>query len=163
MSGKPTCFSYFCKTCQEEHLQPLPEGSTSEMELPTSCGSDFPEYPSAMVAVKESRYMEAVEAVAGVRKTFFDGETILVPETETATIKMLVERFGGSVVYGQAREFEFTTKAAKAGVAPKLVRLGWFLGDKIGAVDEAVRIAIEHPGETLLAWQALASSSHRAH
>lgn len=64
--------------------------------------------------------MDAVQALKGVRKVFFDGETILVPESETAAIKMLLEVFGGSAVYGQGREFEFVTKAAKAGVAP-----GW--------------------------------------
>ncbi|MBJ2181748.1 hypothetical protein JC795_26565 [Pseudomonas veronii] len=103
--------------------------------------------------------MDAVQALKGVRKVFFDGETILVPESETAAIKMLLEVFGGSAVYGQGREFEFVAKAAKAGVAPRLVKLGFFLGDGIGLdANEAVRVALEQPGETLLAWQALASS-----
>lgn len=163
MDTKPTCFVYFCQSCQEEHFQPIPPGGLpADTELPTSCGSEFPEYPSAVIAVQESRYDDAVKAVRGVRKVFFDGETILVPETEVATIKMLLEEFGGSALYDQAHEYEFTAKAAKAGVAPKLVRLGWFLGDKIGTdVDESVRTALEDPASTLLAWRALASSSRR--
>lgn len=39
------------------------------------------------------------------------------------------------------------------------MKLGYFLGDGIGLdANEAVRVALEQPGETLLAWQALASS-----
>ncbi|MFJ2456517.1 hypothetical protein ACIOWK_33265, partial [Pseudomonas protegens] len=74
MDTKPTCFVYFCQSRQEEHFQPIPPGGLpADTELPTSCGSEFPEYPSAVIAVQESRYDDAVKAVRGVRKVFFDG------------------------------------------------------------------------------------------
>ena len=163
MSAKPQCFTFFCQSCQEEHVQPRPDNMAPATILPISCGNDYPAWPSAVVAIDGSRYMSAmaaVAAVAGVHKTFFDGDTILLPETETATITMLCEQFGGSVVYGQAQEYEFATKASKAGVPMKLLKLGQavFVSTGVNA-DEMVRAALEQPSATLLAWEALYRAS----
>ncbi|WP_274644287.1 hypothetical protein [Pseudomonas serbica] len=165
MSSKPQCFTYFCQSCQEEHVQPLPDNMSAQTVLPKSCGNDYPVWPSAVVAIDGSRYMAALAAVDdGVRKTFFDGDTILLPETETATIAMLCEQFGGSVVYGQAQEYEFATKASKAGVPMKLLKLGQSVHDVTGqTADEMVLAALEHPSATLLAWESLYRSSMLMH
>lgn len=50
---------------------------------------DYPEYPSVKATVDSSRYMEAVQALEGVRQVFCDGETILLPEAEVKAIEML--------------------------------------------------------------------------
>lgn len=164
MSAKPQCFTYFCQSCQEEHAHPRPESMVPATVLPKSCGNDYPAWPSAVVAIEGSRYMAAMTAVAGVHKTFFDGDTILLPEAETATITMLCEQFGGSVVYGQAQEYEFATKASKAGVPMKLLKLGQAVHDATGqTADQMVNAALEQPSATLLAWQSLYRSSMFMH
>jgi hypothetical protein len=132
--------------------------------LPKSCGNDYPAWPSAVVTIDGSRYMAAMTAVAGVHKTFFDGDSILLPETETATIAMLCDQFGGSVVYGQGQEYEFATKASKAGVPMKLLKLGQAVHDVTGeTADEMIRAALEQPSATLLAWESLYRSSMLMH
>jgi len=68
--------------------------------------------------------MEAVEALTGVRQLFCDGESILLPEAEVEAIEMLRSRFNATAVYGQAKEYEFATRACNAGVPIELLRLG---------------------------------------
>lgn len=50
-----------------------------------------PVYPSALIKVKDTDYMEAVRLLgdAGTDCVFCDGETILVPEYETGAIDLL--------------------------------------------------------------------------
>ncbi|MFJ7794541.1 hypothetical protein [Pseudomonas sp. NPDC096950] len=121
---------------------------------------DYPEYPSVSASVEPSRYMEAIEALEGVRQVFCDGETILVPETELEAIAMLKSRFGAITVYGQAQAYEFSTKARIAGVCDQLLHLGQAVRTCSGKdADEMVSAALESPSATLLAWSALYGSS----
>ena len=125
---------------------------------------DFPEYPSVKATVELHRYLEAVEALKGVRQVFFDGESILLPEAEVEAIEMLRSRFKATLQYGQAEEYEFATKARDAGVAAQLLRLGqavWDIADQDAEV--MVRAALENPSGTLLAWSALYRSSMFPH
>jgi len=125
---------------------------------------DYPEYPSVKATVEPSRYMEAVEALEGVRQVFFDGECILLPEAEVEAIEMLRSRFSAATVYGQAQEYEFATRARDEGVPVELLRLGQAVRDCTGQeVGEMVRSALEHPSATLLAWSALYRSSMMPH
>lgn len=125
---------------------------------------DYPEYPSVLATVEPSGYMEAVEALKGTRQAFFDGETILLPEAEAQAIEMLCSRFNASTIYGQAGEYEFSTKARIQGVSLKLLRLGQAVHDCTGQdAEEMVRVALEHPSATLLAWSALYRSSSIPH
>lgn len=165
MSHKPRYFTYYCVDCKIEHVQPIPEGGLSpDTELPVSCGNSYPEYPSAIVAIPAARYEDAVKALKGARKCFFDGETIMVPESEAGIISLLIEQFAGSATYGQGREGEFATKASRAGVEARLIRLGWFLGDAIGPdMDQAIAQALADPEATLLAWEELADSARNLH
>lgn len=121
---------------------------------------DYPEYPSVSASVEPSRYMEAVDALEGVRHVFCDGETILVPETEVEAIEMLKSRFGAITVYGQAQAYAFATKARIAGVCDQLLRLGQAVHACSGQdADAMVSAALESPSTTLLAWSALYDSS----
>lgn len=121
---------------------------------------DYPEYPSVLATVEPSRYMEAIDALQGVRQVFCDGETILLPEAEVQAIEMLRSRFNASTVYGQAKEYEFATKARAKAVPAKLLRLGQAVHGCTGqAAEEMVRAALEEPSATLLAWSALYRSS----
>ncbi|MCI1021410.1 hypothetical protein HWD96_04115 [Pseudomonas putida] len=125
---------------------------------------DYPEHPSVKATVDSSRYMEAVEALAGVRQVFCDGETILLPETELKAIEMLRSQFKATFDYGQAEEFEFATKARDAGVKAELLRLGQAVCGITGQdAEEMVRAALEAPSATLLAWSALYRSSMIPH
>ncbi len=125
---------------------------------------DYPEYPSILATVEPSRYMEAVEALKGTRQVFIDGETILLPEAEVQAIEMLRSRFKASTIHGQAREYEFATKARLQGVPVKLLRLGQAVHDCTGqSAEEMVRVALEQPSGTLLAWSALYRSSMIPH
>jgi len=108
--------------------------------------------------------MEALSALDGVPKVFCDGETILLPETETQAIEMLRQRFDAAVVLGQAQDYEFATKARNQGVSAELIRLGDAVRCVIGqGADEMVRAALEQPSETRLAWAALYRSSMQPH
>ncbi len=125
---------------------------------------DYPEYPSVKATVEPSRYMEAVEALVGIRQVFFDGESILLPESEVEAIDMLRSRYNAAIVYGQAQEYEFATRARDEGVPVELLRLGQAVRDCTGQeVGEMVRSALEQPSATLLAWSALYHSSMMPH
>lgn len=125
---------------------------------------DYPEYPSVMATVEPGRYMEAVEALKGTRQVFCDAETILLPEAEVQAIDMLRSRFNASTIHGQASEYEFATKARNRGVPAKLLRLGQAVHGCTGQnADEMVRVALEQPSATLLAWSALYRSSMVPH
>lgn len=117
-----------------------------------------------MASVDPSRYMEAVEALKGTRQVFCDGGTILLQEAEVQAIEMLVSRFYASTIHGQAGEYEFATKARVHRVPVKLLRLGQAVHDCTGqSAEEMVRVAIEQPSATLLAWSALYRSSMIPH
>jgi hypothetical protein len=117
---------------------------------------DYPEYPSVKATVDSSRYMEAIQALDGVRQVFCDGEFIILPEAEVAAIEMLRFRFKATFVYGQAEEYEFATKARDAGVTAELLRLGQAVRDSTGQdVEVMVRAALDDPSATLLAWSNL--------
>jgi hypothetical protein len=121
---------------------------------------DYPEYPSVVATVEPSRYMDAIDALKGVRQVFCDGETILLPEAEVQAIEMLRSRFNASTAYGQAKEYEFATTARNQGVSVELLRLGHAVHDCTGqGADEMVRMALEQPSATMLAWSALYRSS----
>ncbi|WP_252090667.1 hypothetical protein [Pseudomonas sp. MWU13-3659] len=125
---------------------------------------DYPEYPSVKATVDSSRYMDAVQALDGVRQVFFDGESILLPEAEVEAIEMLRSRFTATLEYGQAKEYEFATKARNAGVSTTLLRLGQAVHDSTGQDAEMmVRAALEAPSATLLAWSALYRSGMLPH
>ncbi|RMN38494.1 hypothetical protein ALQ64_04171 [Pseudomonas cannabina] len=125
---------------------------------------DYPEYPSVLATVEPSRYMEAVEALQGISKVFCDGESILIPETELQAIEMLRSRFNASTIHGQAGQYEFATKARVQGVPVELLRLGQAVHDCTGqSAEEMVRVALEQPSATLLAWTALYHSSMISH
>ncbi|MEE4178950.1 hypothetical protein [Pseudomonas viridiflava] len=125
---------------------------------------DYPEYPSVLANVDPTRYMEAVDALKGTRKVFCDGENILLPETEVQAIEMLRSRFNASTIYGQAGEYEFATKAGLQGVPVKLLRLGQAVHDCTGqSAEEMVRVALQQPSATLLAWTELYRSSMIPH
>lgn len=125
---------------------------------------DFPEYPSIKATVDPSRYMDAVRALNGVRQVFCDGETILLPEAEVKAIEMLRSQFNATFEYGQAKEYEFATKARDAEVKAELLRLGQTVCDITGQHAEVmVRAALEEPSATLLAWSALYRSSMIPH
>lgn len=125
---------------------------------------DYPEYPSVKATVTPSRYMDAVQALGGVRQVFCDGESILLPEAEVEAIKMLHSRFGAILEYGQAEEYEFATRARNAGVSPELIRLGQAVsGSTVQSAEIMVRCALEDPSATLLAWSALYRSSMIPH
>lgn len=121
---------------------------------------DYPEYPSVSATVDPSQYLEAIDALKSVRQIFCDGETILIPEAEVEAIEMLRTRFNASTDYGQAKEYEFATKARDQGVPNELLRLGQAVHDCTGqATEEMIRAALEQPSATLLAWSALYRSS----
>lgn len=121
---------------------------------------DYPEYPSVLATVEPSRYMDAIDALEGVRQVFCDGETIMLPEAEIQAVEMLRSSFNASVVYGQAKEYEFATKARAQAVPVQLLRLGQAVHDCTGqGADEMVRSALEQPSATLLSWSALYLSS----
>ena len=125
---------------------------------------DYPEYPSVMATVDSSRYMEAIEALTGVRQVFCDGESILLPEAEVVAIEMLRSRFNATTVYGQAKQYEFATRARNAGVPIELLRLGQAVHDCTGQDAEVmVSSALSQPSATLLAWSALYRSSMSPH
>lgn len=121
---------------------------------------EYPEYPSVAASVEPSRYMEAIDALEGVRQVFCDGETILLPETEVEAVEMLRSRFGAITVYGQAQMYEFATKARLAGVSDQLLRLGQAVHVCTGqTADDMVIAAVESPSASFLAWSALYISS----
>lgn len=125
---------------------------------------DYPEYPSVKATVDSSAYMEAVQALDGIRQVFCDGESILLPETEVEAVEMLRLQFKATLEYGQAEKYEFATKARDAGVVAELFRLGQAVSDSTGQDAELmVRAALEAPSATLLAWSALYRSSMIPH
>ncbi|MGI0649470.1 hypothetical protein ACRCPS_31120 [Pseudomonas aeruginosa] len=164
MSDQPGYFTYYCTQCQQEHMQPCFGAPPAEKDRPTSCGNDYPEYPSAVATVEAERYGEAVEALKGKRKVFFDGETILVPESAKDVLALLRDSFGATFVYGYGAEYEYATKASQAGIGGRLLKLGQFVHTRIGQTpDEMVKDALERPGPTLLAWESLARSARTLH
>ena len=121
---------------------------------------EYPEYPSVSATVDPSRYLDAIDALKGVRQVFCDGETILLPEAEVQAINMLCTRFNASTVYGQAKEYEFATKARDQSVSHELLRLGQAVHGSTGqSAEEMIRAALEQPSATLLAGSALYRSS----
>ncbi|WP_219096169.1 hypothetical protein [Pseudomonas sp. UMAB-40] len=121
---------------------------------------DYPEYPSVSATVEPTRYMEALDALEGIRQVFCDGETILLPEAEVQAIAMLCSRFNAVTVYGQAKAYEFATMARNQGVPVELLRLGHAVHSCTGQdAEEMVRVALEQPSATMLAWSALYLSS----
>lgn len=121
---------------------------------------DYPEYPSVAATVEPARYMEAIDALEGVRQVFCDGETILLPEAEVQAIAMLRSRFNAVTVYGQAKAYEFATMARNQGVSVELLRLGHAVHECTGQeAEEMVRVALEQPSATMLAWSALYRSA----
>ncbi len=121
---------------------------------------DYPEYPSALATVEPSRYLDAIDALKGVRQVFCDGETIMLPEAEMQAVEMLRSRFNASVVYDQAKEYEFATKARAQALPAELLRLGHAVHNCTGqGADEMVTAALMQPSATLLAWSALYCSS----
>lgn len=94
----------------------------------------------------------------------FGGETILLPEAELQAIEMLRSRFNASTLHWQAGEYEFATKARVQGVPVELLRLGQAVHECTGqSAEEMVRVALEQPSATLLAWSALYRSSMSPH
>ncbi|MNJ63519.1 hypothetical protein D3C77_594300 [compost metagenome] len=84
----------------------------------------------------------------------------MLPEAEIQAVEMLRSSFNASVVYGQAKEYEFATKARAQAVPVQLLRLGQAVHDCTGqGADEMVRSALEQPSATLLSWSALYLSS----
>jgi hypothetical protein len=81
-------------------------------------------YPSAKVSVGEELYMSAVKALEGIPSVFFNGDTILVPESEAVAIEMLRRDFDATVDCGHGQEGEFATKAQAAGVDERIIRMG---------------------------------------
>ncbi|MDG1581021.1 hypothetical protein [Pseudomonas sp. GOM6] len=164
MSTGPTHFKYFCSRCQVEHIQPISGPAPRLEDIPTSCGNDFPAFPSAVVAIPPEKYMEAMEACCQTPKVFFDGETILVPENEHQVIAMLIESFSGVATFGHAKEYEYATLASQAGIGGKLLILGQAVSGRTGqSAAEMVSQALDDPAAALLAWNALYGSSMLPH
>jgi hypothetical protein len=80
---------------------------------------NYPIYPSTKIAVPPTLYTDAVTALEGRPSIFFDGETILVPESQRQTIDLLIARFKGTVLEKTCgHEYEFATLAQSKGVTP---------------------------------------------
>lgn len=108
--------------------------------------------------------MAAAAALEGVPLAFFDGSTILLPESETAAIDLLRSEFDAVIEYGCGKEWEFATKARLAGVSERLVRLGNAVWDVTGqSVADMVRAAMNTPGATYAEWSALYLASMETH
>lgn len=124
----------------------------------------YPAFPSAKATVEAGRYMAAVAALKGVPLTFFDGSTILLPESETAAIDLLRARFDAVIEYGCGEEWEFANKARAAGVSERLIRLGNAVWDVKGQpVSDLIRAALDEPEAAYAEWSALYLASMEAH
>lgn len=116
----------------------------------------YPVYPSALIKVNDTDYMEAVRLLgdAGTDCVFCDGETILVPEYETGAIDLLVRRFGATVEYGHASESEYCTLAIRAGVSAPLVEIGNAIQKCSGMTpQQMLEFALSSPELALSAWR----------
>ncbi|WP_256659826.1 hypothetical protein [Pseudomonas sp. LS-2] len=121
--------------------------------------AEYPEYPSVEAVIDVTRYQDAVVALNGVRNTFFNGHSILVPEREAQAIAMLRDRYDAALTYGQCAEFEFATKASAQGVSIHLIRLGQAVAGSTGqSADEMVSDAIRRPDDMHRDWGALYTS-----
>lgn len=115
---------------------------------------DYIFYPSARVSISGKHYMDAVDALQGTRSCFCDGETILVPEHESALIALLKSQYGGVVEYGQGKEGEFATKAIAAGLNERLVSIGDSIWEYSGfSVSQMIEEALENPDATDQKWR----------
>ncbi len=125
---------------------------------------EYPIFPSAKATVEPNRYMDAVEALAGVKGAFFDGATILLPESEIAAIDLLRSQFNARIEYGCGTEWEFATRARAAGVAENLVGLGDAVWDVTNqSVADMIRAALNAPETTYEEWAALYRVSMETH
>lgn len=119
--------------------------------------SDYPVYPSVKIAVPSFRYNAALKILFEMPNLFFDGDTILVPESNLLAIEMLKDSFSGKVVErGWGREYEYATLAAKAGVSKRLVSLGnavWSLTGQ--TANEMIQFALSNPSNAYQAWKNL--------
>lgn len=108
--------------------------------------------------------MAAAAALDGVPLAFFDGSTILLPESETAAIGLLRSQFGAVIEYGCGKEWEFATKAREAGVSERLVRIGNAVWDVTGqSIADMIRAALDAPEATYADWSALYLASMETH
>lgn len=124
----------------------------------------YPTYPSARATVAPDQYTAAAETVRDVQQVYFDGATILLPESALEAIELLRTRFGATVETGCGREWEFANKALAAGVAEPLVRLGDAVAAITGvAADDMVRAALEQPQDAYASWSALYFASMATH
>lgn len=124
----------------------------------------YPAFPSAMATVAPGRYMAAAELLEGVPLVYFDGTTILLPESETAAIDLLRAQFDAVVEYGCGQEWEFATKARSAGVSERLVHLGNAVWDVTGqSITDMIQAALDAPETTYADWSALYLASMETH
>jgi hypothetical protein len=119
--------------------------------------SDYPVYPSVKVAVPPYRYSAASKTLlqSGMPDFFFDGDTILVPESNLLAIEMLKDSFSGEVIeVGWGREYEYATLAKALGVSDSLVSLGNAVWDLTGqTANEMTQFALSNPSGAYLSWR----------
>lgn len=110
--------------------------------------------PSAKVFVSGEYYMDALDALLETPSCFCDGESILVPEHESALIALLQDRYGATVEYGHGKEGEFATKAIAAGLNDRLVSLGDSIWEYSGfPVIQMIDEALASPVATYQKWE----------
>jgi hypothetical protein len=116
----------------------------------------YPIYPSAKIAVPSHLYIAAAKLLieAKISHTFFDGEFIIVPESDANTIGMLLTRFEGQVgEMGWGSEYRYATLASAVGVSGELISLGNAIYDPEGQrAEEMVDFALSYPNEAQKAW-----------
>ena len=71
--------------------------------------SQYPAYPSAKATITTERYTAVVESLEGVPQVFFDGTTVLLPDSETAASEFLRTQFDAVVKSGCSQDWEFAT------------------------------------------------------
>ncbi|WP_454727762.1 MULTISPECIES: hypothetical protein [Cupriavidus] len=126
----------------------------------------FPVYPSAGVRLAPAYYLSALQLLTALQTdgVFADGEILLVPEYETAALRLLVARFAAELTYGCAKESEYAKLAIRAGVDAVLVRLGNAVFDITGQSAAAmVESALHQPDATQQAWSTLYRASMDTH
>lgn len=156
MSARPPFFKYFCRSCRIEHKQPYCGEPPAASEMPVDCGNSYPVFPSAQVFVSPQLYAQAAYEIRDIPRCFFDSRYILVPETEAEAIELLSSKFSGQVEYGKGRQFEFVTKAEKAGFSSEILRLGHSVAGITGQTADVMIKSLElNASATLLAWAAL--------
>ena len=127
----------------------------------------FPVYPSTVIKI-ESRHYTTIslsqDNEINPEGVFFDGHNIVVPESNSPLIELIVSRYNGTIVAtNQMEQHKFATLAINAGVNNSLIGLGDAIFGLDGSAEEMLELALSDPRLAVQKWKTLYQNKLQTH